>query len=347
MTARGIHRVGARLRMALGILFCLALVLFSVLPGLAQAEPGVGADKSAAAQQPGEPPDQTDQGDLPDLAEMIADEDLGFSYEIYQVGAGDTVENIATRFGVSPDLVRQFNELSSGGLTVGQSLAIPIPVTPNRRSPEMALSQVPLNIIEPRYATVTGAAQIVSEPLEVGPTDLLYELQAGSRVIVNAEQGDFWGVVMVDGSVGWIPKSLAQLTEQKLSAEQLEQMLKGGRSDIVQEAFRYLGTPYRYGGHLPYNIDCSLLVQTAHAARGVKLPRTAAAQFEVGRGVGLSELAAGDRLYFMGKSGRINHTGIYIGNGRFIHASARRGCVAVDSLSGRMYWTRFCGARRS
>ena len=341
MTARGTCRVGRRLGAALGVVFCLALALCIALPNPAQAAPATDASQGAAVSQG---PDV--QGDLPDLAEMLADEELGFSYEIYQVRVGDTVENIAARFGVSPDLVRQFNELQPGELKLGASLAIPIPVTPTKRSPEMALAQIPLNILEPRYATVTGLAQIISEPLAVGPTDPLYEVQPASRVIVNAEQGDFWGVVMIDGSVGWIPKSSVQLTDQKLTAEQLDQMLKGERYDVVQEAYRYLGTPYCYGGHLPYNIDCSLLVQTAHAARGIKLPRTAAAQFEVGRSVGLSELVPGDRLYFVSKSGRINHTGIYVGSGRFIHASSRRGCVAVDALSSPMYLTRLIGARR-
>jgi cell wall-associated NlpC family hydrolase len=327
------------------LLIGLLLVFVTAFPGLAQGVSVPGGDAGAAAQQP--TPQQTDSEQRPsDLAEMLADdEDLGFSYEIYQVRAGDTVENIAARFGVSPDLVRQFNELSSGELAIGQSLAIPIPVTP-RRAVERRPS-APLNIIEPRYATVTGPSQIISEPLDVGPTDALYEPQAGTRVIVNAEQGDFWGVVMIDGSVGWITKASVQLTDQMLSAEQVETMLKGGRPDIVQEAYRYLGTPYCYGGHLPYNVDCSLLVQTAFAARGIRLPRTAAAQFEVGRSVGLSELLPGDRLYFVSRSGRINHTGLYTGNGRFIHASGRLGCVAVDSLYSRAYWTRFCGARRS
>ncbi len=282
----------------------------------------------------------------PTVADMLADaEELGLRYELYQVARGDTIENIATRFGISSDLIRQFNELSSDDLKTGQSLAIPIPITP-KRSPEMALADTPLSIIEPRYAMITGAAQITSEPLSVGPVDLLYQMQPGNRVIVNAEQGDYWGVVMIDGSMGWILKSAVQVTDQTLTAEQLETMLKG-RWDVVQEAYKYLGTPYRYGGRLPYNVDCSLLVQTASAARGIRLPRTAAAQFGVGRSVSTSELLPGDRIYFASKSGRINHTGIYIGNGRFIHASSRRGCVAVDSLSTPMYWTRFAGARRS
>ena len=151
----------------------------------------------------------------------------------------------------------------------------------------------------------------------------------------------------LDGSAGWVPKSALSITDRTIPPDQLESMLNGGRPDIVQEALRYLDTPYRYGGKLPYNVDCSLLVQTAYTARGIRLPRTAAQQFEVGRSVSYNELLPGDRLYFVSTSGRINHTGIYIGNGRFVHASSRRKCVGIDALYDRIYWARFLGARRS
>jgi len=341
----GVHGLKARLRIAALLLLGLALTLSIGGAALAQPADGAASGPSGAAAGQAGPQGPEAAAELSDLADMLDDaEELGLSYEIYQVGSGDTIENIAARFGVSPDLIQQFNELASGELKVGQSLAIPIPVTPKR--PDLP-PMPPLNIVEPRYAMVTDGSQIISEPLSVGPADVLYEPSVGTRVIVSAEQGDYWGVVMIDGSVGWISKSSVQVTDQTLSAEQLETMLKGGRPDIVQEAYRYLGTPYCYGGRLPYNVDCSLLVQTAYAARGIRLPRTAASQFEVGRSVGLSEMLPGDRLYFVSRSGRINHTGIYIGSGRFIHASSRRGCVGVDSLYTRSYWTRFLGARRS
>jgi len=185
-------------------------------------------------------------------------------------------------------------------------------------------------------------------PLRADADDVLPRLRLpGSELVAHAEQAECWGIVMIDGSTGWIAKSAVELTERTVPPEKLEILLKGGRPDIVQEAFRFLGTSYRYGGRLPYDMDCSLLVQTAYAARGISLPRTAREQFERGRPVDYTELLPGDRLYFVSRSGRINHTGIYIGNGRFIHASSRRGCVAVDGLTELMYWTRFVGARRS
>ena len=84
-------------------------------------------------------------------------------------------------------------------------------------------------------------------------------------------------------------------------------------------------------------MDCSLFVQTVFGRYGVHLPRTAAEQCEVGQPVSTANLQAGDRLYFINRAGRINHTAIYMGNTQFIHASSNRGCVAIDSLTEPYY----------
>jgi cell wall-associated NlpC family hydrolase len=151
---------------------------------------------------------------------------------------------------------------------------------------------------------------------------------------------------MQDGSIGWIAKPALQMTAEGVAPDRLEAMLQGGRSDIVGYAVRFLGMPYRYGGRLPDNVDCSLFVQTVFAANGIKLPRTAHAQAEVGQPVSWSELQPGDRLLFANRSGHINHTAIYMGDWRFIHASSYDGCVTVDSLTNPHYWSSFAGARR-
>ncbi len=269
----------------------------------------------------------------------------GGAYEVYQVQAGDTVENVAARFGIAPELVRNLNVLGQGtALAPGQDLAIPLPGSAKDTAGGANAGVAAVGrMVPPRYAAVKQVGRITSEP-DAGR--LLYEPVLGTRLVVKVDRGSHWGVVMVDGSIGWMDKACLEMSDQTLPPEQLEALLRGARPDIVLEASRYLGTPYRYGASLPEAVDCSALAQAACAARGFSLPRTAAAQFEVGRPVNLNELAPGDRLYFVSKSGRISHTGIYKGDGEFIHASARRGCVAVDSLSEPFYWSRFIGARR-
>jgi len=273
-------------------------------------------------------------------------ESLG--YELYQVRAGDTVENIAARFGVSPQQIRSLNALPGGAqVSPGQSLAV---MRSGRVDAEQAADagagDGSLREFEPQYGAVTTRSPILSQ-CPPSPGAIHFEPAAGSSVIVTCEQGTHFGVVMIDGSTGWISKSAVRLTGEAIPPAQVEAMLRGGRPDIVQHGLQYLGTPYRYGGALPDNVDCSLLVQTVFAANGISLPRTAAEQFEVGWPVDYPNLLPGDRLYFISNTGRINHTGIYMGAGQFVHASARRGCVVTDALAESTYWRRFVGARRS
>lgn len=266
----------------------------------------------------------------------------GLAYEVYQVRDGDTVQNVAARFGVSPELIANFNALDSWVLSPGQDLAIPLPGAATADRAEGASEKVIRNL-PPRYAVVSSSGQIRSKP--EGGT-VLWEPTVGTRLVVRADEGSHWGVVMVDGSTGWIPRSCLNVTDQVIAPDRLEAMLRGGRPDIVAAALGYMGAPYRYGGSSASGMDCSGLVQAACAAQGIRLPRTASAQFDIGRPVNANELVQGDRLYFVDRSGRINHTGIYMDNLRFVHASSRRGYVAVDSLTDPFYWSRFVGARR-
>ncbi|WP_415941435.1 NlpC/P60 family protein [Streptomyces sp. 067-1] len=107
----------------------------------------------------------------------------------------------------------------------------------------------------------------------------------------------------------------------------------------VAYAYQKLGSPYVWGATGPNAFDCSGLTQAAYRAAGVSLPRTTYAQIDAGRRVGRSELLPGDLVFFY--SG-ISHVGIYVGNGRMIHApnpSAPVRVAPVDEMP-------FAGATR-
>ncbi|CAM5270229.1 NlpC/P60 family protein OS=Streptomyces tendae OX=1932 GN=GUR47_16785 PE=3 SV=1 [Streptomyces tendae] len=107
----------------------------------------------------------------------------------------------------------------------------------------------------------------------------------------------------------------------------------------VAYAYQKLGSPYVWGATGPHAFDCSGLTQAAYRAAGVSLPRTTYAQIDAGRRVPRSELRPGDLVFFY--SG-ISHVGIYVGNGRMIHApnpSAPVRVAPVDEMP-------FAGATR-
>jgi cell wall-associated NlpC family hydrolase len=110
---------------------------------------------------------------------------------------------------------------------------------------------------------------------------------------------------------------------------------------VVGIAMRYLGVPYVWGGSTPHGFDCSGFVAYVFAQIGVSLPHSSYAMFGMGAPVSISELQAGDLVFFTGAS----HMGIYIGGGQFIHAPHTGDVVKISSMSG-YYSSNFAGGRR-
>ena len=102
---------------------------------------------------------------------------------------------------------------------------------------------------------------------------------------------------------------------------------------------------YVWGGETPNGFDCSGMVQYILRQAGVAIPRTAAEQYQAGAPVPSSDLQPGDLVFFSNKT-RVFHVGMYIGGGRFFHASNPKRGLATDLLTQRFYVERFAGARR-
>lgn len=120
------------------------------------------------------------------------------------------------------------------------------------------------------------------------------------------------------------------------------------RAAAANYGLKFIGTPYKWGGNDPLNgIDCSAFVKFLNGKIGVNLPRTAAQQAHVGTPITrLEHLQAGDRLYFWDhKRGKIGHTGMYLGNGYFVHASGGKGQVTTDYL-GKPNWLKILVSAR-
>jgi cell wall-associated NlpC family hydrolase len=112
---------------------------------------------------------------------------------------------------------------------------------------------------------------------------------------------------------------------------------------LTSSALRFLGVPYVFGGTSTSGFDCSGFVQHVFAMVGISLPRTADVQYDVGRPT-KGGARPGD-LVFFDTYGGVSHVGIYLGNGRFVHASSSHG-VMVSSLSDSYWAARYVGAKR-
>jgi len=114
---------------------------------------------------------------------------------------------------------------------------------------------------------------------------------------------------------------------------------------MIDSATAMLGQPYRWGGAAPGGFDCSGLVYYAAAGAGVRVPRTAAEQYDFGQPVKRAELRAGD-LVFMHLAHKELHVAIALDARRFIHAPSSGGQVRIDSLDAKPYSAGYIGARR-
>ncbi len=105
----------------------------------------------------------------------------------------------------------------------------------------------------------------------------------------------------------------------------------------VKTALEQLNRPYRYGGETPRGFDCSGLIYYAYQRNGLAIPRTTAEQLRSSHTVALEEIAPGDLLFFRQRKNRAAHVGLYVGDGRFIHASTSEQAVILSRLDS-PYW---------
>ena len=98
-----------------------------------------------------------------------------------------------------------------------------------------------------------------------------------------------------------------------------------------------VGKPYKYGGSGPAGFDCSGLVLYSYKHAGVTLPHNTVKQRAASRLIGVAELQRGDLLFFDQEGKKNSHVGIYLGNGKFVHAPSSGKSVRSDLLSN-PYW---------
>jgi cell wall-associated NlpC family hydrolase len=233
----------------------------------------------------------------------------------------------------------------------------------------------------PANAPITGQVAIVTADnasifagREQGG-QLLARVAKDTPIVVTGQTDDYYAVVMSNRTLGFIAKTDAQLQDLQITApgstddsrtdqslpsrgsfDRSQQMLSVDNTtplakSILQSAYNCLGVvPYVYGGTTAAGIDCSAFVQAVFGASGIKLPRTAAQQANVGYGVPLRDITQwvpGDRMYFQCHHDYVDHTAIYIGNGYFIHATINHHGVAIDKVQTDYYWDHLVAVRRS
>jgi gamma-D-glutamyl-L-lysine dipeptidyl-peptidase len=178
-----------------------------------------------------------------------------------------------------------------------------------------------------RESNVTSHAPLLTVPFE-------------SRLEVVAEPGEaarWLQVRLPDDRSGWVQAGDVSLHPKPLTI-----------AETLEFSKRFLGLPYTWGGTSSYGYDCSGVSQMLARRRGVTLPRDAQpqAEFHGATSVDRRHLEPGDLLYFGASEKKITHTGIYLGNGKFIDATTHlTPMVRIDDLDDD-YWTKLLVAAR-
>ena len=129
---------------------------------------------------------------------------------------------------------------------------------------------------------------------------------------------------------------------------QFKQDTSVGTEGISIAAIGLVDVPYRYGGNTPKGgFDCSgLIMYVYNKSAGIKLPRTIQQMSTQGIGIESGPPAPGDLVFFNTTGEKYSHAGIYVGQGRFVHAPSAGGTVRLDYITSPYWAAKFTEARR-
>lgn len=139
-----------------------------------------------------------------------------------------------------------------------------------------------------------------------------------------------------------VPKDLTVKPQPKPAAD-----TKDMGAIAARTAERFVGIPYRWGGdNVVEGMDCSGFVRAVYNLCGLSIPRTSRDQFKAGDQVLKEDLKDGDLVFFGSSANAINHVGIYVGEGKFVHAPRRGEEIRVSTVNESYFEKRLVGARR-
>ncbi|MCT4584970.1 MAG: NlpC/P60 family protein [Peptostreptococcaceae bacterium] len=181
-------------------------------------------------------------------------------------------------------------------------------------------------------------------------SDVLHKVNMSDKVYIYEKEGDFYKIKYKD-TKAYIFSDLVSLDKTYIvgSAVATRGEFRNDASKIISVAKSKMGVPYVYGANGPNAYDCSSYTKYVFKkALNINIPRTSLEQSKTGTKISKENLLPGDLVFFdTSKKGRVNHVGIYLGKGKFIHESSGSAkSVTISDLSTGFYKRVYKWARR-
>jgi cell wall-associated NlpC family hydrolase len=200
-------------------------------------------------------------------------------------------------------------------------------------SPAKSTNKMALNLIEQNSSINTKEQNISSLPTLSNNTD-----NNSTTIIVQQDNTLYELATVIQDNTNYEEENLS--TPTQISNNWIELTKE---EEIIDTAKEFLGIKYVWAANGPNCFDCSGFTKYVYKQNGITLPRYSGHQANVGIKVSYSELEKGDLVFFDTEhkfKGKVNHVGIYIGNGKFIHASSAKKKVIITSFNKKPFYKR-------
>ncbi|KAA9023945.1 C40 family peptidase [Niallia endozanthoxylica] len=296
-------------------------------------------------------------------------------YGTYIVKSGDTLFLVAKNHNITISELKSINHLTSDMINIGQILNVPkvgaaesTPPAPQETGTYTVVSGDSLSLIAKKYGTTVTSLKtlnaLTSDMITVGQVLKVSGTPVEQSPVV--EQNGKTYTVKSGDSLSLISKSygltLSQLksynnlTSDTIYVGQVLKLTSDSTSEpapaaektlhvdaIIEEAKKYMGVPYVWGGNTPSGFDCSGFLNYVYNNQGVSIPRTVETLWN-----GTTPVSApqkGDFVFFTTYQPGPSHAGIYMGDNQFIHAGSSTG-VTITDINNPYWKARYLGAKK-
>jgi len=251
--------------------------------------------------------------------------------ETHQVESGDTLWRISQKYEASVTQLKSWNDLPSNVIYVGQQL-----IVDKTNNSTIEDSDSPSSSSARTYTVKSGdSLWAIANKHEMSVSAIMNLNHLSSATIYPNQTLKVSGSFSPEDSV-----SSSNLTTP-------EPVSSFSSTSLIQEAKKYLGTPYQWGGEAPSGFDCSGYLQYVFAKEGIRIPRTVASIYAHSslESVSHSNRQPGDIVFFETYKPGASHAGIYLGNNQFIHSGSTYG-ISIATLTSNYWSSRYMETKR-